>query len=205
MKRRNSKNSNQLTVIEKSMLLQRSKQLPKLTHSQLVSWSLKQFNKKINRTTITKWISSGKFDHVDPLIIDKPNTIRSRPVKFPALDERLSMWCFKYEKIAIISDAIIKEQARIFAKEMNISIESFKFSDGWLSSFKRRHGIKKRTISGESASVDIKALEAALPSLLDKIKKFKFDDVFNFDETALFYRLCPDKTLASSSVEGKKV
>ena len=31
------------------------------------------------------------------------------------------------------------------------------------------------------------------------------DDVFNLDETALFYKLLPNKTLSDGPVEGKKI
>ena len=42
--------------------------------------------------------------------------------------------------------------------EMNIN-SNFKFSDGWLRNFKRRHGIRQLSIVGERKSADIQAAE----------------------------------------------
>ena len=41
--------------------------------------------------------------------------------------------------------------------------------------------------------------------LKQQVKHYALEDIFNFDETALFYRLQPNKTLASHSVKGDKV
>ena len=41
--------------------------------------------------------------------------------------------------------------------------------------------------------------------LKQQVKHYELEDIFNFDETALFYRLQPNKTLASHSVKGDKV
>ena len=50
----------------------------------------------------------------------------------------------------------------------------------------------------------MEAVEQELPELLATIENYDADDVYNFDETSLFYRLEPDKTLATKRIEGRK-
>ena len=87
---------------------------------------------------------------------------------------------------------------------MNIQDHNFTYSSGWLGRFKARYNISLRNKEGESGSADLTLINNELPRLKEKIKKYDVNDVFNFDETALFYRLEPDKTLASRRVQGKK-
>ncbi len=99
---------------------------------------------------------------------------------------------------------MIKEKAKHFAKEPNIPDEALTFSDGWLNSFKNKNQIKRRTIYGESGSVNQTIIGSALPELIETIEKYDPNDVFNFDESSLFYRLEPDKALVSETRGSKK-
>lgn len=62
---------------------------------------------------------------------------------------------------------------------------------------KKRNGLVSRVLSGESASVSDHDCETyikdVLPSLL---QNYSENDIFNADETGLFYKCLPDKTLA---------
>ena len=80
--------------------------------------------------------------------------------------------------------------------------EDFGGSNGWLERFKDRHCLSFKTICGEAAAVDGDAVEDWKDSVLKKIlSRFDASNVFNLDETGLFYRLLPDKTL---SFKGEK-
>lgn len=92
-----------------------------------------------------------------------------------------------------LSGTIIKEKAKTFAAKLGVN--GFKASDGWLTKFKRKHQMKFKTISGESAAVDQELVglwKEQLPSILID---FDADDIFNLDETALFFKCLPNKTL----------
>ena len=73
--------------------------------------------------------------------------------------------------------------------------------------WKKRHGIVMKKVSGEAASVaeDMQPwLDVVLPHLLSN---YKPEDVYNVDETGLFYKLKPDKSLSFKTekcVGGKK-
>ena len=77
----------------------------------------------------------------------------------------------------------------------------FLYSRGWLQRFKQRHGLKRRLYEGETDSVDMKVVQVGRIALRD-LKDFSYpDDLFSLDETALFFRLGPNATLAVSNVK----
>ena len=93
-----------------------------------------------------------------------------------------------------LSGPILLSKAEDLAQKL--SDNSFKGNTGWLDRFKARHGIVCRAISGESAVVDTDTanewISTKLPALT---KSYKPCDIFNADETGLFYKLLPAKTL----------
>lgn len=81
-----------------------------------------------------------------------------------------------------------------------MKIEEFKASDHWLENFKIRHAIKFRSEQGEAAEVDLEEVENWQETVLrDALAKYSANDVFNADETGLFWRLMPNKTLTFKS------
>lgn len=78
-----------------------------------------------------------------------------------------------------------------------LKLDNFKASDGWLQNFKVRHDVKFRTEQGEAAAIDLEKVEDWRQEVLtDALSKYSADDVFNADETGLFWKLMPNKTLA---------
>jgi hypothetical protein len=47
-------------------------------------------------------------------------------------------------------------------------------------------------------------IEETLEQIMEKIKLYELRDVYNMDETGLFYRMAPDKTIATRQIEGSK-
>lgn len=101
-----------------------------------------------------------------------------------------------------ISGPVIQEKARQVAEQLDAST-TFKASNGWLEKFRNRHAISFRVINGESASVDNATIDEwtnRLPTILDG---FNSNDIFNADETGLFYRAAPNRSLVLSKEECK--
>jgi hypothetical protein len=74
----------------------------------------------------------------------------------------------------------------------------FKASNGWLEKFKNRHSVTFRALSGESAQVDPTTIEEwkrRLPTLLESYAE---NDVYNADETSLFFKFLPDRSMVLS-------
>ncbi|XP_046564291.1 tigger transposable element-derived protein 6-like [Haliotis rubra] len=85
-----------------------------------------------------------------------------------------------------------------------LGINDFGYSRGWLYRFKSRHQIKKQNYQGEAASADKNAVVKGREELKSVLKNYDEDDIFNLDETGLFYKLGPNHTLASKKTPGVK-
>jgi hypothetical protein len=103
-------------------------------------------------------------------------------------------------------DLVVATTKRFYALQpRDPSAKELQFSNGWVDKFKKQFDIKGYTCRGKDASVDTS--EAVL-SRMEDIKAIVFeynkDDVFNMDETGLFYRLQPNRTLATKMLSGNK-
>lgn len=83
---------------------------------------------------------------------------------------------------------------------------TFKASNGWLDKFKNRHGIVFRALCGESAGVDSITVEEWKKRLPTLTASYSIDNVYKADETGLFFKLLPDRsmTLSRDSCKGGK-
>ena len=93
-----------------------------------------------------------------------------------------------------ISGPILQEKATEFGKRFN-KID-FQCSSSWITRFRQRHNIVFGKISGESSSVPVGVSENWLEHVWPDLRKNYADcDIYNADETGLFYRLTPSQTL----------
>ncbi|CAM4601987.1 unnamed protein product [Lepidochelys olivacea] len=79
--------------------------------------------------------------------------------------------------------------------------KEFKASQGWLNSFRNHFNLKNVQITGEAASANEEAAKA-YPEQLKKIieeKGYLLVQVFNADETGLFWKKMPNHTYTSKS------
>jgi hypothetical protein len=74
-----------------------------------------------------------------------------------------------------------------------------------MEKFKDRHGIKSFRHFGESGTLDMEAIGAALPDIRAIVDAYAKKDVFNMDETGLCWLLQADNSLATHQVEGRKI
>ncbi|KAG8474104.1 hypothetical protein CXB51_034161 [Gossypium anomalum] len=124
------------------------------------------------------------------------NVKRHKSAKYPKLENVLES---KHEW------RMIQTKAKEFLQKMYGDANSkFNFSIGWLEQFKARHGIKSYRRFGESGSVFMKNIEDALPQIRAKLENFDWKDIYNVDETGLFYRLQANYSLAAKQFEGRK-
>ena len=63
--------------------------------------------------------------------------------------------------------------------------------------------MRSYNICGESVSVNCD-LNIERQKLRVILKDYKMEDIHNFDETGLFYRMRPDRTLATGPIFGQK-
>lgn len=153
---------------------------PSITNVELVDWVKKEFKLDVHPSTIGRLIKN-KDD-----IRNNPTTKRQRTVQHPELENALLEWVLQNQERVILSDAILIEKAKTFAQMLEIP--DLKFSQGWLYKFKQRHGLGQVKKHGEDASVDDAVVAAAIPQLKELLKEYDLRDIYNMDETGLFYR-----------------
>ena len=104
------------------------------------------------------------------------------------MEEALLVWIkVQLTKGGRLSGDLIRSKARRLSEELGV--ENFLASSGWLSRFKARHQLIFKREQGEKAAADINACETWQRDFLPKLlEEFKPSDIFNADETALYYR-----------------
>lgn len=117
-----------------------------------------------------------------------------RPGKFEQVDKALITW-FSYVRSQglPINGPILSEKATQLAKELGI--KNFSASSGYIDRFKKRHSISFKIASGESAAVDLNVVNEFKERLSILLQGYAEDDIYNMDETGLFYRMLPNKTM----------
>ena len=126
---------------------------------------------------------------------------RARLVKDQQLEEAMMTWFSQARSEGMpISGPVIQTQAKKFHRDIHGEDSTFFASGGWLNRFKQRHGIKQVSIRGEQRSADEEAAES-YPGVLRELllnEGLSSEQVYNCDETGLYYKMLPDKTLAQS-------
>lgn len=115
----------------------------------------------------------------------------------PDVDKILMQWFRQRRSEGLsISGGMLMEQAKIFDSKMKL--ENCEYSTGWLHKFKKRHGISLCTLSGEKLSADKDSADDFIDEFEALIKEegLSPEHIYNADETALFWRCLPKKTLA---------
>lgn len=77
------------------------------------------------------------------------------------------------------------------------------FSDGQLTGFKRRYSIRQYTFHGEAASVP-DSIHLEMKAIQIICDEYAPEDIYNMDETGLYWRRMPNGGLISEGRPGQK-
>lgn len=98
-----------------------------------------------------------------------------------------------------LAGPMLKEAPRKFAADLGN--EDFKASNGWLESLKKWHSIGASIMVRESGGVDGSVVNDWQSKLADLTRGYATRDIYNMDESGLFYTATSTKTLY---VKGQK-
>ena len=128
---------------------------------------------------------------------------REKKVAFPIIEEALTIWVeTALQNGLIITDNILSTKALGFA--FLLKEEKFKGSDGWIDNFKKRHNLRQYNIHGEAASAPLQDLDTMRENLRETLKEYDPENIFNCDETGLFWKMKPSRTISNGPVSGTK-
>uniref|UniRef100_A0A1B6C4M0 HTH CENPB-type domain-containing protein n=1 Tax=Clastoptera arizonana TaxID=38151 RepID=A0A1B6C4M0_9HEMI len=125
---------------------------------------------------------------------DGENSKRIRGCGRIDIDAALLKWLRQCRSADIpVNGPLLKEKAEQFGEMFGAN---FTCSNGWLDRFKARHSISFAKMCGEAKSVDPSVTGNWLKEVWPVVRQpYKDEDIFNADETGLFYKLTPEKTL----------
>lgn len=193
-----------LTLEKKCEILKRLEKGEKIAHLS------KEFN--IGRATIHD-IKQNKNKIEDFFKTTESSSSERKTLRkgeFPQVEDALYAWFVQERnRHSPISGEILKEKARFFYNRI-LEKEDFRASDGWLDKFKRRFGIRLLTLTGERLSCDLESVEPFIEKFKSKVEELGLgpDQIYNADESGLFWRLLPKKTFvhkAEASAPGRKL
>lgn len=131
-------------------------------------------------------------------MIAQEKKISVNPSLYHTINEHTYSWFLKARSYNMpISGPQLKEIALLFKERLGIM--NFKASNGWLEKFLKSKNINYKTICGESASANVDAANKFIKNFEKLTGGYKTEDIFNVDETALFYKLLPNKTYDASN------
>ncbi|XP_069129151.1 tigger transposable element-derived protein 4-like [Argopecten irradians] len=173
-------------------LQQRVEVVKRLNSGETATKIAKDFH--VGRTQIQN-IKKRKAEILQDYEIHGPSPKRKRHVTG---NEDINNLCLTWFKDAmarriVISGPLIQARALKYAQELNIT--TFKASNGWLESFVKRNNIVFGSQSGERGDVNIDVIDDWNDRLQSMCEGFDPKDIFNIDESGIFFRDTTKKTL----------
>ena len=152
-----------------------------------------------SQSTISKILCQKDEIRQDPAENKVKDRKRKRGGKDDDVEKALYTWftdaCVRNTPI---TTAILEEKARQFTA--GLDKPNFQVTTGWLCRWKARHGIKYKRAHGEKNDADIESADAwASTVLCDLLCDFKPRNIYNADETGIYYCTLPDSTLTFST------
>ena len=178
-----------------------SEKIPKLTQKELSE------KYGIGRTTVSDILKKKDFfthHYTDNYAGNKKRFTFSS--KYAELNDLLFEWLKQARAKNIpLSSPILQEKALQFSKELELT--DFRASNGWLDSWKHKFSIAHFKVCGESCDMNMDTVNDFQSRIDTIVRDYKPQDISNCDETGLFFRALPDKTLAQkkSACKGGKI
>ncbi|CAB4436503.1 unnamed protein product [Rhizophagus irregularis] len=173
-----------------------------IKHADVALFFNTKYKLDIDRSTITKiWQNHEKW----LTALSNSNIFHCRSVQFPELDKALQIWTSQAVAAGLpLTDTILQQKGLELAQMLNISEDQLKFTNGWVYRFKKRNGLQKIRFSGEASSTPLATLPEERLKLRNLLAAYNEEDIYNADETGLFFRMEPDQTLGTGAIASRK-
>lgn len=155
---------------------------------------------KVDKSTVYKILKNSlKFKGLSH---SKKQKKHMRKSSFPEVEKALLMWFNEVRsKGTVITTLMLLNKAKQFALQLE---KDFDPNPSWLFRWRQRNGINISKISGESqASDQIGAEEFLKNTLPEFMQKYDPANVFNADETGLYFKALPSTTYCTKGSQSK--
>lgn len=155
--------------------------------------SITRINK--NRQAILEAVSNT-FEKAKRKTLHKPEYVE--------LEKKVYDWFLNQRaRNCSVTGPMIKCRAKVEFEKMypEKGGDSFYASEGWLAKFKKRHGIRYLKVCGEILSSETSEITPFVHKLRNKMDEMKVNEsqLYNADESGLFFRLLPQKTFVAAT------
>lgn len=175
-----------LSQHEKKALLKRISEYPGYSQRQLAHVL------NVPKTTLVRLLQKrSEIEGSNNLISRK----RQRLSKDDEVDQALLQW-FRNARCQdiTISGPLLQAKAQDLAHKLGKP--EFQVTDGWLGRWKKRHDICYKTAYGEIKDANVPEANHWISTILPEIlQEYPPEDIYNCDETAIYYRAAPDGSL----------
>jgi hypothetical protein len=184
-----------------------------MTNRALTAWANQRFNTSVSEMTISRLLKKKEVYLQASGRAAGPAAKRVRKPNCPEVEEATYAWLrmavLQKKDSSSLPDDVICETARRFYADIprEPGAKELRFSHGWVEGFKRRFDIRglfgrhgEASCSGRISQETL----ARMDEIRQLVSKYNPGDVFNMDETGLFYRLEPNRSLATQRLAGKK-
>ncbi|QRW26507.1 tigger transposable element-derived protein [Rhizoctonia solani] len=130
---------------------------------------------------------------------------RTSVVTLPEVDLALTQWIIQrlHQNVRLTGE-VICAKGRYFCQMLGYLDTQLNFSHGWLDRFKTRLGLSSFTFHGDAASASPVHIEGERIRLREILSLYAPWDIYNIDETGLFFRLVPSRGYATRQMSGVK-
>ena len=159
---------------------------------------------KVNESTIRSIKKSEKSIR-DAVAACPPATAKVtqhvRDLSIIKMEKALNIWIEDLNRrfIPVDSQAIREKATKLYEHYSQNTDSSFKASKGWFENFKKRYSLHNLKLMGETASADHAAAEKYQDEFEKMVQEKGYlpEQVFNADETGLFWKKMPSRTFLS--------
>ena len=177
-------------------------QHPKPSQKACIEWFYTKYNHKLSQSTVSESLST----HFKDLDTTTASGHRLRIGQWPELEQVLFKFQQRIDKHGgFTSGDILLEKAQQIWKRLPQYADQPvpEFSAGWLTRFKARHNIKLHTRHSEAGSIS-ELTEEEMKGLQTIAGEYQEEDIYNMDETGLYWKMMPSHGLSSQALPGLK-
>lgn len=183
-------------------------QHPKPSQRACINWFYEQYNHKLSQSTVSESLSQH-FKNLDKSTTQgqgQGQGQRLRTGQWPDLERILFDFQQRIDRQGgFTSGDILREKAQQIWQRLPQYADQPcpDFSSGWLKRFKLRYNIKQHTRHGEAGSVS-ESTEQEMKGLQTIAGEFQEEDIYNMDETGLYWKMMPSRGLSAQAQPGIK-
>ncbi|EPX73479.1 ARS-binding protein [Schizosaccharomyces octosporus yFS286] len=167
----------------------------KPTQIEVADWFKSEFGKPIAQSTLSR-ILSDRFAYLDDTD-QNLHAKRNRSPKYPALEKALYNWIqdAHFTRTKATNDILKAAATKLWGTIPEYREASMpEFSNGWVEGFRRRYLERADEPSRGEYFIDVEHLGDSMVRIQDVASFFPKENIFNVDETGLFWKLLPNQT-----------